>query len=94
LLGLEQKLSKEVHDFTIAPNPAKDEVVLYLENSINDESNLEILSTKGVLIERIVLPTDKKNYTISTSNYANGIYYLKLISTDKSIRIKKLAVVK
>jgi hypothetical protein len=94
LLGLKQKISKEVHDFTIAPNPAKDEVVLYLENSINDESNLEILSTKGVLIERIVLPENKSTYYINTSNYANGVYYVKIASSSSQSRILKLVILK
>ncbi len=86
--------SEDVFKLGITPNPAINEVVVYFESSFSRDNNLEILNTKGELIQKITLPSNKENCTINTSNYKNGIYYVKFHSDNMPTRIIKLVIIK
>ncbi len=68
----------QLDEAQIYPNPAND----YLNIAGAENCMAYIYSTDGRLIE--TLSIDDKIQSISTSNYASGIYYLKLVNNDES----------
>jgi len=70
----------------IFPNPANDYVSI---NGFNNIQKIELINMKGQLIETILV--NGNSSLINVSGIANGIYLLKLSSSNQS-QIKKLVV--
>ena len=74
-LGTFEIKNKDVKDFTVFPNPAKDEINIWIKND-------EIYTFKVInVLGQIVLTTDKK--TIDLRGLASGEYFLS-VYTDKN----------
>ena len=63
-------------DFDIYPNPANEQVLIELDN---DTYTIEIVDVTGKVISST---QSNGNTTISTVNYANGLYFVKVSSID------------
>ena len=71
------------NNISIYPNPTKDN--LTIETNSNTEQRLEILNLIGQTVYTNII---NKKATINTSDFANGVYILKL-SSDKETVVKK-----
>jgi len=84
-------------DFSIAPNPANNNVMLDLR-SINSEekSYVRISDVSGVEVYSEVLNTETATHNISTSNLKDGMYFISILSDSndgkKVLETKKLLV--
>jgi hypothetical protein len=90
----EEQLTNEDIKFGLAPNPSKDAVSVYYESINNQALSIEIRNSTGKIINEMLLPADKTVYSINTSNYANGVYYVKIATLSSQSRILKLVIVK
>ena len=72
---------------SIYPNPVKDEFTVYgLQFIVGDE--IKIVDVMGKEIFKTKLQTTSKNFKLTTSNIAKGIYFLKMKVNDKLITKK------
>lgn len=94
LLDLKHTDIKETYDFNLAPNPTKNETTIYFDFKQYESYQIDIVNSKGILMERKKIRFTGKLYSLDTSTLDNGIYFVKLISTDKSSRLQKLVIVK
>lgn len=91
ILGLEE-LNADLSNFSIYPNPTKDNFVIDIESQTPRNSlKIKIYNLTGEIIKTNILQHNKQNVDIS--NLPNGIYYLEL-SSDASILGKKLLIKK
>ncbi len=74
----------EDNDVVFYPNPANDYVQLATKASIN---SAELLSLDGKVIRR----ADKQN-TLETSDLANGLYWIRTVLNNGSIRTNKVVI--
>jgi len=82
---------KEIDDFQIYPNPAKDEISLGLNYS--GKVSVKIYNVLGISIfENEYQPAQKFRQTISLSGFSGGLYVIS-IHTDQKTCIKKLKIV-
>ena len=84
-------------DFSIAPNPANNNVTLDLRNINSEEkSYVRITDVSGVEVYSEILNTETASHNISTSNLKGGMYFISILSdTNDGKRVletKKLLV--
>lgn len=85
-LGTFEIKNKEVKDFTIYPNPAKEEINVWI---INDEKyTFKIINVLG----QIVLTTDKKS--INLQGLSSGEYFLSVFDDTNSLVGSKKFIIK
>ncbi len=72
-------------DFKIWPNPATDYIKFSAEKEI---SQVEILDRSG----RSIMKRENVERSVSVENLAKGTYFVKVISTDGKIGVKKLII--
>lgn len=70
------------------PNPTKDKVVLSLSEISPEKLNYILFNIKGKLIKKGKI--QEKNTTIDISNYAAGVYVLKVYKTTNSLKDFKI----
>ena len=80
-------------DVSLYPNPAKDEVNIIYGSGIDEEYKWEIYDNLGKSVSSGIDERGLQGFTINTSSFAEGAYYLKIISS-KSMVTKKLIVVR
>lgn len=74
-------------DFSVSPNPAKNELNLQLNNSTN--SNYEIFNLNGQLVLNGQL--NSGNTKLSVSSLSTGTYLLKVLS-EEGVGVKRIVV--
>ena len=81
-VGIEEPISS--HNITLYPNPATQNITLTGENM----QRVEVYNTLGqkFLSENLV---DQNNKTMSVSDLADGIYFVRVIHTDDSVSMVK-----
>ena len=75
---------------TISPNPANEYSVISFQFKTGDEIRLTDVSGRALFTKTITVPTS--NLKLKTSNFANGIYFVEIISGNERVS-KKAAVV-
>jgi hypothetical protein len=83
--GIEEKRQNE---FSLFPNPAKGVINITGTEAINE---IEVFDTQGRLMQRII-SIASLNYQLSTINYQNGVYLLKL-TTKYGVVNKRVVVI-
>lgn len=81
------KLTTELVDITIYPNPVK--TILYLQTTSTDLDQIQIFNVNGVLLKDMKLTTNE----IDFSEYPAGIYLIK-IKDRKELEVGSMKVVK
>ena len=79
-------------DVTVYPNPAKDKLNIDLTASSQKVDQVELINSLGQSLYLINSPANTL-YTIPTSQYANGLYFIRLTSTD-GVATKKVLISK
>lgn len=79
----------EIEDvITIAPNPANNYFSINGENI----SNVEIINSLGQTIE--LINVNGNEVQVNTSDYENGVYFVKVITTDHNTTIQRVVISK
>lgn len=86
LLNTTESFYKEIKDFTIFPNPAKDEINIWIKN--DEKYTFKIFNPLG----QIILTTDKK--TINISGFSSGEYFVSVYGEKNSLIGSKKFIVK
>jgi gingipain R len=74
-----------VNGVTLFPNPANDYFDLVI-GEVEDYSDLRIVGIDGKIISNQIITS--KRMTIDISSFAEGIYFVQLLGTDKCVSIK------
>ena len=85
-LGTFEIKNKDVKDFTIFPNPAKDEINIWIKN--DEKYIFKVISALG----QIVLTTDKKS--INLQGLSSGEYFLSVFDDKNSLVGSKKFIIK
>jgi hypothetical protein len=79
-------------DFTMYPNPAKDNISVNLSNSTNNKGSVEIYNELGQVARRVELGNDATiKTTISVADLKPGVYFVKT-SLGERTTTKKLII--
>ncbi|TAG00914.1 MAG: T9SS C-terminal target domain-containing protein, partial [Cytophagia bacterium] len=77
----------------IYPNPTSDEVFIGFKEITNKKYHWEIYNMQGIKINNGIILEDEKGIRIDVSQYAKGMYIVKIIeSQQKSIWQSKLQI--
>jgi hypothetical protein len=89
LVQIDQLIAK----LRIYPNPAKNDVIISLNSSVNQSATLIIRSIAGeVMIRKAILLTEIDNRIgVATNGLSNGLYVVELITSEKTF-VNKLTV--
>ena len=79
-------------DVTVYPNPAKDKLNIDLTASSQKVDKVELINSLGQSLYLINSPANTL-YTIPTGQYANGLYFIRLSSTE-GVTTKKVLISK
>ena len=80
-------------DYTVFPNPAKDEITLSGLDASDKEKNVRIYSVMGELVYEITVPAKASTYKISLIGLAEGLYCINISNADGQV-VKKVMVIK
>ena len=80
------------YEIQMYPNPARETLNLRIIDSEHTVVRLEIISTNGKVVYKAEIKGDYQN-KIDIGNLSSGLYYVRL-TTDKTIKIKKLIIEK
>ena len=68
----------------VSPNPVKD--ILHIERLSSSVKTISIIDAKGKLLQKVT--TAKSTYSISTKQFAAGIYFLTIDEENKTTTLK------
>lgn len=74
------------------PNPVSGQAVLEFFETFSNEILLEVVSSNGIRLQRMVLPASAKRIPLDFGGYPRGVYFLRLKYGD--VELKQLKVVK
>ena len=93
-LNYEVNCAADVNEITtennidIMPNPASNYFNIEGENIIN----VEIYNAVGQVVD--IINVNGNNAQINTENYNNGIYFVRVLTSDANVIVKKVVVSK
>lgn len=78
---------------SVSPNPSNGEFVLNLTNYVKNDLNIDVLDQLGKVVYKESLTENNQGnrHVIDLKNYPNGIYFLRLSSTE-GVATKKIIV--
>lgn len=89
-------MNNDGSSFSAFPNPASNTVNFNITLSSSQQISLELFDAQGKFVKQIAnenMPTGTQQYTLSLSEFSEGIYYYRLI-TDEASYSKKLVIIK
>jgi PKD repeat protein len=76
----------------VYPNPARDYVSIVWNDEKQQQAQIEVLNSLGqVIVKEAIVSGQNNARTISTANWAKGIYFIR-VSTSSTVKIEKLVV--
>ena len=84
---------KEEFNVRMFPNPATDEVFFLFGKALKQDSYWEIYDNLGKKVGSGNCTSGKEGFSVSLSNYAGGIYHVKLIGENGQVDYKELVVI-
>ena len=91
-------IEKDIYDFSIYPNPAKDEITIVLANEAYPI--VEIYDISGRIVETDNYPSlrnaepEGQSVNLDISNLQPGIYFVKINSKTNNYKVQKLIIQK
>jgi hypothetical protein len=78
--------------FTIYPNPAKDQLTIIINTTKQFECNIELADATGKIVykQKAKFVNNSNEHKINLSTFANGIYFMKIITKEGNGRIIKV----
>ncbi len=83
----------EAFNVSMFPNPATDEVFFIYGKALRAASSWEVYDNIGRKIESGICSVGKDGFSINTSNYTGGVYYIKLQGENGAVDHKELVVI-
>jgi hypothetical protein len=85
-------IAKAIHLFNVYPNPANSKVVITNKTNKNAQTDIEMMDISGkvVLKQSFLFRSDKNELTLNISQLSNGVYTLKIKTSDDKIQLVKL----
>jgi hypothetical protein len=77
-----------LNNIVVYPNPFSNELKVSSVNQIGKVTKIEVYSTIGALLSRVIVKTDET--IIDTTSFAKGIYLIKITSDAGYMTIKKM----
>ncbi len=79
-------------NYSIYPNPTKGKITVVI-NGVSSKLELQITNLQGEVIRTQSISNDKQSYTtdIDLSNYAKGIYFVKIINNN-FVKVEKVVL--
>ncbi len=74
--------------FEVFPNPVTDELRISFDQAISETTSIQLFDLGGSIIRRNVLRQGVDTHTLSVSDLASGLYYLRFIRQDQSAVVK------
>ncbi len=90
-VGIKDSESKS--NYKVYPNPAKDIIYIQpMDNNSNNPIQVILFNSNGKSIKELELNSNQSGISLSTKEFNNGIYYLRIID-NKSTITKKIAII-
>jgi hypothetical protein len=83
-----------VNKIIIKPNPASDKIEILLLGKFEGLCKISILNSLGKEILTKEMPCSKQNMLLDISNFAQGVYTIKVFASDNTQLIQKITVIK
>ncbi len=80
-------------DYSVYPNPAKDELTIAGLNSSSKDKTVRIYSALGALVYENTIGAGLEHYTINLENFAQGVYCTVISNVDGQV-VKKVLIAK
>lgn len=96
-ISIRNKFKQNLENYTyVIPNPASDEVEVFIQNEQKGNLLIKIFDSKGGLVyTKELLKNDKKvSFRISTNEYQSGQYYYKIVDFENNAYTGKFIVFK
>lgn len=94
MVGVNIKENQVENNYIVYPNPASSEIISITSNCNLINQKVELLSITGQLIFEDIIDT-KSQYNINISNIKNGVYLLRVLSSNsKTYESKKIIIIK
>jgi aminopeptidase N len=76
----------------VFPNPVKDQLFVYLRNFLNPNASINVYNSAGQLLYKKKITFIDNSYLqeINTANFSKGPYFIKILSGNKTIYVKKI----
>jgi len=83
-------------DYYIYPNPANDYIqIAFISNDKKDDCQIQVFNSLGMVIETNTIPAQSDDiFSLNTSNYNEGMYYLRIIKSNGESAIQKFLICK
>jgi photosystem II stability/assembly factor-like uncharacterized protein len=96
MLGtMQEKEEVNIADNSIFPNPASDFTTINLKNYENQAVNLQIINSKGILVQKKSLEINHDlNEVLDVRDLESGVYFLKIMAVGKREIVKKFVIAK
>lgn len=72
------------------PNPVSDYLNLFVGNFKGKQINIEIIDTKGILLDKLSFSSSQTTYIVPFQQYSSGLYLLRIFEDNQFITTKKL----
>lgn len=69
---------------SLYPNPVNDNLVIHFNTNLKNDATLAVYDITGKLMTTQIIPNNTFDYTVNTTNYATGMYLVKLFNNDFS----------
>ena len=87
------KIVNEEESFTLYPNPVSDELTIENTNNKAIIYPIQIINSYGKIVETIE-PNNQSKIVIQTTKFSSGIYFIKMMTKEKTTLVKKVSIIK
>ncbi len=76
----------------VFPNPVSDKLNIVVENSRIRKTEIDLINAQGMMVQKIAMGAfyQEKSFVMDTKDLKNGIYFLRIRTSDTSIHEKLL----
>lgn len=84
----------EQYGFTIAPNPAKEHVLITFNNAVNTHRTVDIVDIAGRKVYSETVPNGSLNIQLECSTLNGGLYFVRIVVNDQVSKSTPLLICK
>lgn len=74
----------------VYPNPTRDKVIVEIFETLNDEVQLQVVNTSGMVLQTVKAPSDVKRRELDFSSYPAGTYFIKVRYGKIDVKVLKI----
>jgi hypothetical protein len=80
--------------FGLKPNPTQDKAILTYNLDGYEKAELNVANAYGQIVMKNRLHTGENSFEINSSQLKNGLYYISIVSVNKTVKTLKMVVMK